>query len=85
MRSFSGLRRCKEKKLNSFPSAVSVGLVIGAEIVEGERPCETVIGERGDGPSWSYGTDRSLRSEALLFFLPKSEVMDGHTKLQLEV
>ena len=58
-------------KLNSAPFAVRFGFVMGAEmadVVVGlplRRPCEIVptgTGDRGEGPSLSYGTDRSLRS-----------------------
>jgi hypothetical protein len=81
-RSRSVFERPIEKTLNSVPSSVRVGFVMGAEMVLApRRPCETVLtgtGERGDGPSLSYGTDLSLRScpetedcRGLLFFLPK--------------
>ena len=72
----------------SVPFAVSVGLVMGAEITALgllRSPCDTVFtvtGERDAGPSLWYGTDRSLRSfedtddwRGLFFFLPKNESM----------
>lgn len=75
-------------KLNSVPLDRD-GFVIGAEMTDvvfgipPRKPCETVptgTGERGAGPSLSYGTERSLRSRPdnegcldlwALLFLPK--------------
>jgi hypothetical protein len=65
-RSLSDFWRPEAKRLNSVPLLVSVGFVIGADMLDvPRRPCEMVltgIGERGEGPSLSYGTDLSFRS-----------------------
>lgn len=67
--------------LNSVPSEVRVGFVMGAEMTVSRMPCETestVTGERRAGLNLSYGTELSFRSwpeiedcRGLLFFLPK--------------
>ena len=70
----------------SVPFAVSVGFVIGADIMAPGldlRPCDTVFtvtGDREGGPSLWYGTERSLRSfdetddcRGRFFFFPKND------------
>lgn len=59
-----------EADMESMPSAVNVGLVIGAEMTDPAAllltAWETVpigIGVRVDGANRSYGTERSLRSD----------------------
>jgi hypothetical protein len=81
IRSLSDFWRVTAKRLNSVPLVVRVGLVIGADMLDVRRPCEIVltgIGERGEGPNLSYGTDLSFRSRpdkelwrGRDFFLPK--------------